>query len=136
MIKEILRRVTLLPQTFSFMLRAVHPKLPMRNKQATLNYYRDQLHFEIAGSGDYDDYLMLKKDDIEIHFFRFSGLKPRKNYGQIYNRAENVEDFYKDLLSRGVEIHPNGGLETKPWGQREFSLLDPDFNLLTFGSQA
>jgi hypothetical protein len=24
-------------------------------------------------------------------------------------------------------------LETKPWGQREFSLLDPDNNLLTFG---
>jgi hypothetical protein len=24
-------------------------------------------------------------------------------------------------------------LATKPWGQREFSLLDPDHNLLTFG---
>jgi len=24
-------------------------------------------------------------------------------------------------------------LETKPWGQKEFSVLDPDNNLLTFG---
>jgi hypothetical protein len=24
-------------------------------------------------------------------------------------------------------------LEIKPWGQKEFSLLDPDNNLLTFG---
>jgi hypothetical protein len=26
-------------------------------------------------------------------------------------------------------------LETKPWGMREFSLLDPDHNLLTFGQE-
>jgi hypothetical protein len=24
-------------------------------------------------------------------------------------------------------------MEIKPWGQKEFSLLDPDNNLLTFG---
>ncbi|MGB3775037.1 MAG: VOC family protein, partial [Leeuwenhoekiella sp.] len=28
---------------------------------------------------------------------------------------------------------PNGQLKTKAWGQKEFSILDPDFNLLTFG---
>jgi hypothetical protein len=32
-----------------------------------------------------------------------------------------------------MEIHPNGKLQTKPWGQKEFSILDPDNNLLTFG---
>ena len=32
-----------------------------------------------------------------------------------------------------VEIHPSGHLAAKPWGQKEFSLLDPDNNLLTFG---
>jgi hypothetical protein len=26
-----------------------------------------------------------------------------------------------------------GHLEIKPWGMKEFSLLDPDHNLLTFG---
>ena len=26
-----------------------------------------------------------------------------------------------------------GHLQIKPWGQKEFSLLDPDYNLLTFG---
>lgn len=32
-----------------------------------------------------------------------------------------------------VDIHPAGHLKAKPWGQKEFSLLDPDNNLLTFG---
>jgi hypothetical protein len=35
-----------------------------------------------------------------------------------------------------TSIHPAGHLQTKPWGQKEFSILDPDNNLLTFGEQA
>lgn len=37
------------------------------------------------------------------------------------------------MIAKGVSIHPNGTLSKKPWGQKEFSLLDPDNNLLTFG---
>jgi hypothetical protein len=37
------------------------------------------------------------------------------------------------LLANKTPIHPNGKLQNKPWGQREFALLDPDNNLLTFG---
>jgi hypothetical protein len=44
-----------------------------------------------------------------------------------------IEKLYKMLLDNSVPIHQNGHLETKPWGQKEFSLLDPDKNLLTFG---
>jgi len=38
-------------------------------------------------------------------------------------------------MDNKVEIHPNGHLEMKPWGQKEFALLDPDNNLLTFGER-
>jgi len=38
-----------------------------------------------------------------------------------------------NLLKNQTEIHPNGKLGIKPWGQKEFSILDPDNNLLTFG---
>lgn len=34
-----------------------------------------------------------------------------------------------------ITIHPNGSLETKPWGMKEFSLLDPNGTLLTFGEK-
>jgi catechol 2,3-dioxygenase-like lactoylglutathione lyase family enzyme len=29
-------------------------------------------------------------------------------------------------------VHPNATLEDKPWGTREFAVLDPDGNLITF----
>ena len=40
-----------------------------------------------------------------------------------------------DKHPKGIVKHPNGPLETKPWGQKEFSILDPDNNLLTFGEK-
>jgi hypothetical protein len=40
---------------------------------------------------------------------------------------------YNEFLERKVPIHLHGNLEQKPWGQWEFSLLDPNNNLLTFG---
>ena len=113
------------------MLTSVIPKLPMRVKAQTKKYYIEELDFmELADNGDY---LMLKKDDIEIHFFEFKTLDPLQNDGQIYIRTDNIDLLYTQLLERNVVIHPIAPLKKMPWGQKEFSLLDPDHNCITFG---
>lgn len=113
------------------MWTAIIPKLPMRDKKLTKDYYLNNLGFEELG--DYGDYLLLGKDNVEIHFFLFRQLDPKENYGQVYVRTDDINKLYQALLDNEVEIHPNGHLALKPWGQKEFSLLDPDHNLLTFG---
>ncbi len=115
------------------MLSDINPKLPMRNKAITKDYYIKRLGFKELGNTDYDDYLMIQKDKIEIHFFIFKELDPKENYGQVYIRTNDIDTLYRSLLDKEIRIHPNGPLETKSWGQKEFSLLDPDNNLLTFG---
>lgn len=115
------------------MLTFIHPKLPMRNKAATQNYYQNKLGFHIVGTNEFPHYLMMEKDHIQLHFFLFENLIPEENYGQVYIRVNRISNFYQTLLDHKVRIHPNGLLEKKPWGQYEFSLLDPDHNLLTFG---
>ena len=115
------------------MLTSINPKLPMRDKNVTKAFYINKLGFKVYGSSDYDGYLMLEKDQIQLHFFEFKALDPKENYGQVYIRTNNIDRFYQSLLERKTTIHPNGPLETKPWGQREFAVLDPDSNLLTFG---
>ncbi len=117
------------------MLTAIHPKLPMRDKSVTRDYYIRQLGFHLLGDTDYDGYLMVCKDHIQIHFFEFKALDPLENYGQVYIRTNDITGLYQSFLDHKIAIHPNGHLETKPWGQKEFSLLDPDNNLLTFGQQ-
>jgi hypothetical protein len=84
---------------------------------------------------DYPAYLILQRDEAEIHFFEFKDLDPATNYGQVYIRTEKIESLLQSLLAKGVALHPAGALESKPWGQREFSFLDPDNNLLTFGER-
>lgn len=115
------------------MLTDIHPKLPMRDKSVTRDFYLNKLGFKVFGNADYDAYLMVEKDNIQVHFFEFKQLDPKENYGQVYIRTNDIEGFYQSLLDNKVSIHPNGPLQAKPWGQKEFSLVDPDNNLLTFG---
>lgn len=117
------------------MLTAIHPKLPMRDKLITRNFYCEKLGFKLIGLDHFDDYLMLKRDEIELHFFKFELLNPLENYGQIYIRCNDIEVFYNQLIENQVAIHPNGTLQLKPWGIQEFAILDPDLNLLTFGEE-
>ena len=115
------------------MLTAINPKLPMRDKTLTKAFYLKNLSFKELG--DFGDYLIVGKDNIEIHFFEFKGLDPKENYGQVYIRTEDIDKLYQSLLDNKTSIHPNGHLQNKPWGQKEFALLDPDNNLLTFGQR-
>jgi hypothetical protein len=118
------------------MLTEVNPKLPMRDKNVTRNYYINKLGFQEFGSADFDGYLMLQKDSIQIHFFEFKELDTKENYGQVYIRTNEIDKLYQSLVNNKTSIHPNGHLQTKPWGQKEFAILDPDNNLLTFGQGA
>lgn len=112
------------------MLLSIHPKLPMRDKTITRLFYIDQLGFTEIGSADYAEYLMVEKDEIQIHFFEFKELDPKENYGQVYIRTNNIEKWHQYAESKNLVSNP---LRHTPWGQLEFSILDPDNNLLTFG---
>ena len=105
----------------------------MSNKAVTKDYYVNKLNFELFGDHDFDGYLMVYKDNVQIHFFEFKQLDKKENYGQVYIRTNDIDTLYQSLLDKKISIHPNGHLEAKSWGQKEFALLDPDNNLLTFG---
>lgn len=112
------------------MLTQIHPKLPMRNKAITRDYYLNKLGFKEFGSANYDGYLMVYKDSIQIHFFEFAALDPKENYGQVYIRTDDIDEWFRFAQMHNLNCNK---LEHKPWKQREFSILDPDNNLLTFG---
>ena len=113
------------------MWQKIIPKIPMRDKEVTKNFFINRLGFSKVG--DRSDYLMVSKDEIEIHFFLFKDLNLKENYGMVYRRTSDIEEIYQSFLDNGIKIHPNGKLENKIWKQIEFLSLDPDNNLLTFG---
>ncbi|TBX69892.1 VOC family protein [Flavobacterium silvisoli] len=115
------------------MLLNISPKLPMRDRNVSIDFYVNKLGFEKIDSEEYEYYLMVKKDNVEIHFFEFKELDINENYGQVYIRTDAIEQLFISFLEKDIVIHPNGHLSKKLWGQKEFSILDPDNNLLTFG---
>jgi len=112
------------------MLTRAVPKLPMRNVDETKRFYLNQLGFHLIN--EYPGYLLIQKDGVELHFFEHNTLIPEENYGQVYLRVNQIDKLYDALINTESKISLSK-LEAKPWGQKEFALLDPDKNLLTFG---
>lgn len=107
----------------------------MRDKSATRAFYVDSLGFRDISAQDYEAYLIVEKDGAELHFFLHTTLDPLENYGQVYIRTKDIDAWHAIALAKHLPFATHGSLETKPWGQREFSLLDPDHNLITFGQE-
>ena len=51
------------------MFTDVNPKLPMRDKKITRDFYLNKLDFQEFGNADFEGCLMVQKDIIQIHFF-------------------------------------------------------------------
>jgi len=45
-----------------------------------------------------------------------------------------IDELFNELNGQGV-VHPNAPLQNKPWGSREFRVLDEDGNLITFAER-
>jgi catechol 2,3-dioxygenase-like lactoylglutathione lyase family enzyme len=102
-------------------------------KLASLDIERSLVFFERLGfrrSGDYADYGIIQRDGAQLHLWLCTDPRiPRETACRIV--VEEIDALFDEFSAQGV-IHPNGQLETKPWGVREFSILDADGNLLTF----
>ncbi len=112
------------------MITSVVPKLPFIDKQETLDFYVQQLGFELLSG--YGDYVIVRRDGAELHFFAYPTLLPAKSDFMIYLRVDTgIEALYQQLEK--LKLDRLGRLELKPWGQKEFPVIDPNGTLLTFG---
>lgn len=109
-------------------IKTIIPRLPSRNLENTLDFYF-RLGF-IQYGNKYPEYVMISRNECELHFFLFKELNPLKNYGMCYVRVNDVDDLYRQWNAALPSLKPP---ELKPWRQKEFTVLDPDHNAVTFG---
>ncbi|WP_203293674.1 bleomycin resistance protein [Luteirhabdus pelagi] len=96
----------------------------------TVAFYKEKLGFNKQGFVD-DNYAVIARDNVELHFWKCDyRIHPENTSCYIY--VDNIDSLYEELKENDV-IHPNGLLEDKPWGTREFAVLDDDGNMLKFG---
>lgn len=91
-------------------------------------FYRDQLGFQVE---PYDDYLIAKRDRMEIHFWLTED-RTHPESTSCYIRGGQVPSLYEEFRSRGVpKLSP---FLVRPWNMKEFYIHDPHGNLLRFGA--
>jgi catechol 2,3-dioxygenase-like lactoylglutathione lyase family enzyme len=110
------------------------PILPSRSLSDTLVFYR-RLGFggEIH---DHGDYAIITRGRVELHFFTHQELCPAESNAMCYIRVSDAEELYRAFASAELPrkgVPRQDVLEDKPWGMREFAIVDPDGNLLRIG---
>jgi hypothetical protein len=111
------------------------PILPSRSVGATVAFYKP-LGFEGGPHAADSGYAILRRGAVELHFFTHRELVPAESSAGCYIRVHDVESVYRAFRASPL---PRTGiprmepLEDKPWGLREFALVDPDGNLLRVG---
>jgi hypothetical protein len=78
----------------------------------------------------YPTVAMVSRDSVDIHFWLTTDPAIPKLTGCRVN-VEGIDKLYEEFRILDI-IHPDDPLSDKPWGLREFSILDVDGNLLTF----
>ena len=107
------------------------PVLPALDLEATLSFFETGLGFRRhIESGDYAG---VERDGVQVHFWLCTDPSIPKHSSCRIN-VSDVDHLYASCEPAGV-VHPNGALEAKPWGFREFSVVDPSGNLVVLAEE-
>ena len=112
-------------------LISVHPILRVRDITRNVSYYVECLGFTLAWEwGDPPARAGLRRDDLEVHLVadaRFAPTHP----SYVYFVVRNVDALYTACVARGAEVVTP--LDDRPFGVRDFRLVDYSGNMLGFG---
>lgn len=116
-------------------LTATIPVLPSSDLAATAGLY-EALGFTSTLIAEGGGYLILRKEWVELHFWRHPALDPAANAASVFLRVADVDAAIMPFaalgpIAVGCRFHP---VEDKPWGMRQGSFVDHDGNLLQIGS--
>ena len=103
------------------------PYFLARDLDETLAFY-ERLGFETAHNDG--DYAIVKRDAVELHFGKDETHRD-EDATLCRMQVEGIAELYDECRALDI-VHPDGVLEDKPWGAREFSIYDPNNFLITF----
>lgn len=116
-------------------LVAAVPVLPVSDLRRSVAFLSQALGFVELLDSSGIGLGILNRDAVQVHLWVADGSAPgAEQYlaGSASCRIEVVGiDALNDQCAALGIIHPNAPLGARPWGAREFAILDPDGNLIT-----
>jgi len=114
-------------------LLAATPILPSLDIARTVAFYCAKLGFEEVHSAP-REYAIVERGPVELHFWYTEDVALPKASG-CRIQVIGIDALHAHCEAAGI-VHPNGALAERPWGTREFAILDPDGNCVTFHQSA
>ncbi len=106
------------------------PVLPALDLAQALDFYERRLGWRKVFCFPELGYAGLERNGATLHLWKCDDPEIPRNSSCRF-RVRGVDALYAEYQAAGV-VHPNGALELKPWGSREFIALDRDGNALHF----
>lgn len=107
---------------------SVTPELIVADVRKAQRWYRDVLSWKVGWVAKDESYGAVYVETLELFLRRSEVLRPG---GVTCVRVSDVAAVHAGCLEAGGKI--TSELEEKPWSMREFSVEDPDGNLLRIG---
>lgn len=104
------------------------PVLPALDLGASISFYEQRLGFACAFRTE--EYAGIKRGEVEIHLWRCAD-PAIAGHASCRINIRRIDALYEEYESEGV-VHPEGPLATKPWGLREFTVVDSSGNTIVF----
>jgi uncharacterized glyoxalase superfamily protein PhnB len=107
-------------------LEKIMPELPLDDVPGGAAHYRDVLGFAV--NYQQRDIAVMDRDHARILLVaREAG----RGGGSCYVYVDDADALHAELVAKGARVQ--GAPVSRPWGLREFQVLDPEGNRLTFG---
>ncbi len=105
------------------------PVLPSLDIERSVEFFVSGLGFAKVRVSQ-GEYGIVSNGAVQIHFWACTDRRIAEATG-CRVQVHRINELYAHCASQAM-VHPNAALDTKPWGTREFAILDPDGNLITF----
>lgn len=117
-------------------IKGAIPVLPAADAVASLKWWTEICRFtETFRDNTPPNYAGINRGDAYLHI---SGMQDKDLARKVGDQTmvriavKGIEGLYAEYQKRGGIVHPNGPLQTKPWGTKEFGAIDPNGVCVTF----
>jgi uncharacterized glyoxalase superfamily protein PhnB len=117
-------------------IKGAIPVLPAADASASLKWWTEVCGFtETFRDNTPPNYAGINRGQAYLHI---SGMQDKELARKVGDQTmvriavKGIDDLYAEYQKRGGTVHPNGPLQTKPWGTKEFGAIDPNGVCVTF----
>ena len=105
------------------------PILPAGDTVESLKWWVEVCGFtEIFRDTTPPNYAGIQRGGAQLHISGMDDKALARTVGEqtmVRIAVTGIEDLYAEYQKRGGKVHPNGPLQRKPWGTKEFTAVDP-----------